>query len=196
MLADIESLESQINAIEADAEALVLGIDETAGSWFATPTSWSTAQCLDHLAVSNRVYLAPMQHAAAKARAQGRLRRGPAAPGMIARWFVTQLEPPVKPRTRFKATANILPAAAPLLADACVGFAASHQEVRAFLVENADLDLAGVRFANPIVRGIRFSLASGLNIILAHERRHLWQARQTLQLYRASSTAPQDAMRQ
>ena len=40
----------------------------------------------------------------------------------------------------------------------------------------ADIDLAGVRFANPFIRGVRFSLATGLHVIAAHERRHLWQA--------------------
>jgi hypothetical protein len=38
------------------------------------------------------------------------------------------------------------------------------------------VDLRGTRFVNPFVRGVRFSLATGLHVILAHERRHLWQA--------------------
>jgi hypothetical protein len=33
-----------------------------------------------------------------------------------------------------------------------------------------------VRFPNPFIRGVRFSLATGLHAIAAHERRHLWQA--------------------
>jgi hypothetical protein len=48
--------------------------------------------------------------------------------------------------------------------------------VRAFLRENGELDLAGVRFPNPFVRGVRFSVATGLHVITAHERRHFWQA--------------------
>lgn len=49
-------------------------------------------------------------------------------------------------------------------------------DVRAFLSHNADLDLAGIRFPNPFVRGIRCSVATGLHVIAAHERRHLWRA--------------------
>lgn len=183
MLNDIEDLDAQIDAVQADVEALVRGLDETSGGWAAAPTSWSAAQCLDHLAVFNGVYLGAMQRAAVKGRAQGRLRRGPAKPGFIGRLFIAEVEPPVKPRTRFRAPSNIQPGAAPSLIDANTRLVASQGEVRAFLVKNADLDLTGVRFANPILRGVRFSLASGLNIILAHERRHLWQARQTLLLY-------------
>ena len=39
-----------------------------------------------------------------------------------------------------------------------------------------NLDLSGVRFPNPFIPGLRFSLATGLNVITAHERRHLAQA--------------------
>lgn len=40
----------------------------------------------------------------------------------------------------------------------------------------AGLDTAPVRFPKPFERGVRFSLATGLHVITAHERRHLWQA--------------------
>jgi hypothetical protein len=86
------------------------------------------------------------------------------------------LEPPVKPRLRAKAPRAIRPRPSPALHDAVGQFLASQKDVRAFLDEYADIDLAGVRFPNPFVRGVRFSLATGLHVIAAHERRHLWQA--------------------
>jgi hypothetical protein len=43
-------------------------------------------------------------------------------------------------------------------------------------LHRAEIDLTGVRFPNPFIRGVRFSLATGLHVIAAHERRHLWQA--------------------
>jgi hypothetical protein len=48
--------------------------------------------------------------------------------------------------------------------------------VLAFLREHEGFDLAGIRFPNPFIRGVRFSLATGLHVIAAHERRHLWPA--------------------
>jgi hypothetical protein len=53
---------------------------------------------------------------------------------------------------------------------------ASQGEVLTFLSEQSDLDLAGTKFVNPFIAGIGFSLATGLHVIAAHERRHLWQA--------------------
>lgn len=55
-------------------------------------------------------------------------------------------------------------------------FLESQDEVRAFLRTYAGIDLTGVPFPNPFIRGVRFSLATGLHVIAAHERRHLWQA--------------------
>jgi len=174
--ADIRSLEDQLDAAERDARALVEGLTEPLGAWRAESASWSVAECLDHLATANRVYLRAMEEPAIRARREGRQRRGPVVPGLVGRWFARSLEPPVKPRFKGKAPRSIQPRTAPPLADAFAGFAASQDEVRAFLRTYADLDLAGVRFPNPFVRGVRFSLATGLHVIGAHERRHLWQA--------------------
>lgn len=179
--ADIHDLEDQLAAAERDAQALVHGLTEQQGAWRAAPGSWSVAECLDHLATANRVYLQAMSGAAVRARAAGRLRRGPAVPGVIGRWFVRMLEPPVQPRYKSKAPRAIRPRTAPALAEAFTAFMSSQQQVRAFLGACADLDLTGVRFPNPFVRGVRFSLATGFNVIAAHERRHLWQARRVRQ---------------
>jgi hypothetical protein len=100
----------------------------------------------------------------------------PARPGLVGVWFVKYLEPPVKPRLKSKAPRAIRPRTAPALVDAIASFLASQDEVRAFLRTYAEIDLMGVRFPNPFIRGVRFSLATGLHVIAAHERRHLWQA--------------------
>ena len=94
----------------------------------------------------------------------------------MGRLFVRSLEPPPKWWSKLKAPRSIRPVAAAPLAAAFASFVASQADVQAFLRAHADLDLAGIRFPNPFVRGIRFSLATGLHVIAAHERRHLSQA--------------------
>ena len=173
---DIASLDAQFAAIHQDAAGLVEGLSEAAGTSRTAPGTWSVAECLDHLAAGSRVYLQPMRQAADVARRRGRVRSGPAVPGMFGRWFINSLEPPVKPRTRSRAPGKIAPRASPPLGDAFAAFVAAHADMRAFLHEVADLDLNRTRFRNPFVAGVRFSLATGLNVIAAHDRRHLWQA--------------------
>jgi len=174
--ADIRALGQAFDAIDRDARALVSGLTGEQGIWRRAPGSWSVAECLDHLATANRVYLPPMEEAAARALRDGRFRRRPALPGLIGGWFVRSLEPPVKPHFKMKAPKKIVPRESPPLDEAVRQFFMSQDDVRAFLRRYADIDLAGVRFVNPFIPRIRFSLATGLHVTAAHERRHLWQA--------------------
>ena len=173
---DIEALEQAFDAIERDARALLEGLTVAQGVWRPQPTAWSIAHCLDHLATANRVYFGAMEPSAERALREGRTRRRPAVPGLIGGWFVRSLEPPVKPRFKMRAPKKIVPRPAPPLDDAAAQFFTTQADVRAFVRKYAGIDLAGVLFPNPFIRGVRFSVATGLHVTEAHERRHLWQA--------------------
>lgn len=172
---DVLTLEQALAANERDARALVAGLDEVRGAWRSEPGKWSVAECLDHLATANRVYLAAMQPRAQAALDKGRARRRPIRPGLLGGWFVRSLEPPVSRRFRMRAPRKIRPRESPPLGQAADGFFASHGEVVAFLLRYSAIDLAGVTFPHPFIRGLRFSLATALHVLAAHERRHLWQ---------------------
>jgi hypothetical protein len=173
---ELAELAAQLAANERDAAELVAGLGQERGTWRPSPGAWSVAECLDHLATANRVYLAAMVPMALRARQRGRLRRGPALPGWVGGWFARSLEPPPKPMLRMKAPKKIRPRVGPPLAEASADFTREHAAAAAFLHEHADLDLAGIHFPNPFIPGVHFSLATGLHVIAAHERRHLWQA--------------------
>jgi len=174
--ADIGRLLDELDAAERDAHALVAGLSEDQGTWRAEAGSWSVAECLDHLATANRVYVGAMREPAEQALQRGSRGQRAVRPGWVGGLFVRSLEPPAKRWSRSKAPRKIRPRAGPPLGGAFDAFRASQAEIRAFLRAYAGIDLAGVRFHNPFVRGIRFSLATGLHVITAHERRHLWQA--------------------
>jgi len=183
---DIAELGEQISATEAEIQTFVSNLSEADAT--ATPRngSWSAARCLDHLALTNRAYLANMSTAADSARANRKMRRRPAKPGILGRLFTSLIEPPAKPGRKIKAPAILLPSATATLAEASASFFQSQQEIRSFLSSNADLDLATIPFIHPFIPGLRFSLATGVHILLAHERRHLWQAKQAVELISSS----------
>ena len=171
---ELQKLLNDLDAADRDANAVSAGLSEQQGTWRPTPGAWSIAECLDHVAISNRVYLVPILEAAAKGRAKGRMRQAPALPGLIGGWFARFLEPPATRRTKNPRITT--PRPSPPLADSLTAFLKSQIGFRDFIQANADLDLAGIRFVNPFIRGVRFSLATGLHVITAHDRRHLWQA--------------------
>ena len=182
---DLRELQDRLEAAERDAKALVAGLSEEQGILRGQSGGWSVAQCLDHLATGNRVYLGAMQEAAKRARVRGRYRRRPARPGWVGRIFVWMFGPRVPRWFRLRAPRSIRPRAQASLAETLASFLAAQADVRAFILAEADLDLAGTRFRNPFVPGFRFSLATGLHIITAHEIRHLeqaWRVRRAIEL--------------
>ena len=56
---EIATLARAFSANERDAHALAGDLSEALGTWRSHPGSWSVAECLDHLAIGNRVYPGP-----------------------------------------------------------------------------------------------------------------------------------------
>jgi hypothetical protein len=178
---DIKTLDEGLDAQEREAERLIAGLTEADGAWRPAEHAWSVAECLDHLATANRVYLTAMRQPAIGARVGWRMRKGPAVPGFFGGMFARSLEPPPSRLSKLKAPGKIKPRTAPPLSDAFAAFMASQRDARTFLREFAEIDLAGVTFPNPFIAGLRFSLATGLHVIVAHNKRHLWQAWRVLE---------------
>ncbi|MEZ5313798.1 MAG: DinB family protein [Thermoanaerobaculia bacterium] len=137
---------------------------------------WSVAQCIEHLTLTNALYLPALAAAAAKGRAAGRGRRDALRPNLLGRWLIRELEPPPKRRVRAP-LAGMEPSPRLDKESLLSGFAARQAEMIELLRETSDLDLTGIRFRNPLAKNLPvFNLAAGFLIVAAHERRHLWQA--------------------
>lgn len=184
---DVRRILDELETNERRAQALVADLDDASLNWRPDDRSWSTAQCLDHLNVANRVYLEAMRPAIEEARRQERARRGPVRPGWLERWFVATLEPP--PKRKLPAPKKIIPAFRGEKEALLTEFRRLHAEAAALLRDGAGLDL-GVRFPNPFIPLIRFTVWTGFLVIPTHERRHLWQAEQLRQRPGFPSTRP------
>lgn len=173
---DLQALRAKLEASDREAHALLHDLNEEQLNWRPDERSWSVAQCLDHLNVANRAYLAPMLGAVERARRAGDVQLAPIRPGFLGRWFVSTLEPP--PKRRLPAPGKIVPALRKGRAELTEEWRLVQTELTAVLREGAGIDLNAARFVNPLLPLIRFSVGTGFLIIDAHERRHLWQAEQ------------------
>ena len=176
---DRRRLSDELLRLESEAKALVGSVSPEQLNWQPDGgRSWSVAQCVDHLTRSNAIYLPALAMAAAGAPQSG---SGGLRPNLLGRWFVRWLEPPAKLKAKAPLDA-MQPSAhheAPALLEA---FSAGQRAVIEFLRQTEGRDLDAVRFENPMVGGRRlFNVSTGLLVIAAHERRHLWQARRVLQ---------------
>ena len=174
---DLIDFTSQIDDADDRARKLLDGLSESQANWQpGAGAQWSIVQCIEHMALTNRSYLQALQASVSRAR-PGHTRLQPA--GWFSRYFLRKTEPPVS--IKIKAPKKIAPAPAIPARTALQNFLDSDDTVRRFARETAALDLCGTRFKNPYVPGLNFTIATGLLIIAAHNRRHLWQAERVRQ---------------
>ncbi len=175
MNAELAGYLQQIEAAKQEGAAFLAGMTDAQFNWRPGPDRWSIGQCFDHLNVSVRKTLPAFDRAIAAARERGRLASGPFRYGWFARWMVGSMEPPVKRR---QGTFKILvPAQEVPLAPTLAEFRTLREQL-AERVRNADgLDLRRARVVSPVTRLLRMPLGAYFAFVLAHDRRHLWQAR-------------------
>ncbi len=169
-----EQYVESIRALMAAAEALATKYDMRQLTWQPLAgEGWSMLECLDHLTVSTGLTLDAIESAAGDARAgAGEFRSG----GAPSEWFLKRLEPP--PSKKVPAPASFRPRPTLNPEGVLPQFQQAMERTLALVRNSAGKDLNGVRYRNPVLPLIRFTAASGLLIIAAHGRRHLWQAEQ------------------
>jgi len=172
---DLSRIRGDLEANETAARALIEGLTEQQLNWQAQPGStWSILQCLDHLALSNRHYTAAMRGRIHRCNQADFPAKGPIRPTALGALFLKNLEPPVSRRLR--APKAIVPRPASDSGEVLTAFLHSHDDIRAAMDEAAGLDLNRIKFRNPLLPVLRVRVGTGLLIMAAHERRHLWQA--------------------
>jgi hypothetical protein len=138
---------------------------------------WSIVQNIQHLARTNALYVAAMRAGLARAKpVSDRGRDLSAVPSRWGRWFIGVMEPP--PRFRVRTRAIVQPTPAGSAEEALAALVASHDDLRALARDLEGRDLAAT-FTSPF-GPLRFRLATGILVLAAHDRRHLWQARQVV----------------
>jgi hypothetical protein len=165
-------LVGELHAADERAIALAGTLSARQLNWRARRDSWSIGQCLEHLRITNDVYLGAIANALAR---QKRAVVHEITPGVFGRWFIRNVIEP-SPRTkRRRAPAKIVPAAE-VEADILERFLKSNDNARKVVERAGGYDVNRIRFRNPFVPVIRFSVGTGLEILVRHQRRHLLQA--------------------
>lgn len=180
---ELQSLMGQIDAAEQEARRLLDGLDDRQVNWRPDDGGWSVAQCLDHLSRMNVFYVGAVMPAARDAAARANSSFAGLHPGWFGRWFINWLEPPVTRKAKAP-TAEVTPPAEIPRDQLIPAFADSHGPYRELvgLASRTNPDRIIVR--NPFFRHVRMKLSTVLLIIPAHDRRHLWQARNVVERIR------------
>ena len=168
---------AEFDAADQKARELVTGLSQEQLNWQREAGTWSVGQCLEHLCITNEFYLPAIS---------GSLEGKPISvapeitPGWFSRWFIrTYIEP--SPQSKHaRAPRKIVPGTR--VEPSVLGrFFRSNQAGRELVRRAADYDVNRIRFKNPFIPVLRFTVGTGLEMFSGHERRHLLQAERVRQ---------------
>lgn len=156
------------------ALALMDGLTDSQLAWRPTPAHWSLADICGHLATAAELYLTELDTAISRGHTDAAYSDRPFTGTMLSRLIVWSMEPPV--RVRMRSPKDMRPDPGELPVHARQRYRTAQRNLAVRMERAAGLDLAHVRVRLPEIRQIRLSLGGVLALLLAHERRHLWQA--------------------
>ena len=166
-----DRITAELSAADDRARALVNDLTSQQLNWQPSPGAWSIGQCLEHLCVSNEIYLGPI--------AESLDGQQPEAVdeitlGWFSRKFIRDYIAPSDKKA--KAPAKIAPGSSAVEAGILDRFLRSNENTRRLMQAASRFDVNRIRFRNPFVPLLRFTVGTGFEIISKHESRHLLQA--------------------
>jgi DinB superfamily len=165
-------LVSELHDADARATALAKTLTPQQLNWKPGPDLWSVGQCLEHLCVASDVYLPAISNALAN-RQLGVTQE--ITPGWFGRWFIRNYIEP-SPQTRRASAPKKTTPGTQIDATILQRFLTSNDRAREVTRQAAPYDVNRIRFRNPFIPGLRFTVGTGLEILSRHQRRHLLQA--------------------
>ncbi len=172
----LAEIQAQFDAAAQKARALVEGLSSEQLTQRPQSNQWSVAECLAHLNITSTEYLPILSAAFEDAPKQQAFGGGTFKMDLMGKLLKWALEPPARFKT--KTADKFQPVKVEPVGEVLHTFLNQQEQLKA-LVEKADgLALNKVKVVSPFSSRVKYNLLSCFNVILAHERRHLWQAEQ------------------
>ncbi|HLK04915.1 MAG TPA: DinB family protein [Candidatus Acidoferrum sp.] len=163
---------SELDAADERARGLVGGLSAEQLNWQPASGGWSVGQCMEHLCITNEVYLPPMAGALESKKKQT---VEDIRPGWFGRYFLRNFVEPAPNLKRVPAPKKIV-RSAKVETSVLERFLTSNRATRDLIGRAGEYDVNKIRFRNPLIAVIWFTVGTGLEIVSGHERRHLLQA--------------------
>ena len=173
--AGLGELAAELDEIAAEARRDFGHLSAAHLNWRPSPEQWSVGQCLEHLIKSNRRFFPLLEGLARGERRQTVWERWSPLSGFFGRMIERSLAD--DGGRKYKAPVKLQPSSSEVDADIVEQFALQQRELAELVAAPALAGLARTVVTSPIAGFITYSLRDACRIVVAHERRHLRQAR-------------------
>ena len=164
---------------QVHAEFGALGTDQL--NWKPAADKWSVGQCFDHLLTANSEYFPIFDRVLQGQKTTNTIwERLPGLPRFLGQMLIRSLSPD----TARKQTAPKIFAPTTSAVDAGIipRFIDQQERVIGYLNTITAVDADTIIITSPVARVITYSLLDACRVIVAHEQRHILQARRVTQL--------------
>lgn len=172
-----ELVEGLVNRLERVNETVRAEFGALSGgdlNWKPGAESWSIGQCLEHVMKSNAPYFKKFE-SASKGTYRHRFReRVPVLPGIWGRFVLNIVSPQGK--RKVKAPKLTTPATSAVLDGIVDAFLRQQQELAASFESLESVDVDRIILTSPLAPFVTYSMHHAMEILVAHEERHLMQA--------------------
>ncbi len=178
---------SHLNQLTKEAEAVLEEIttffstlSDTQLNWKPNEHTWSIAQCLDHVIVTDQQYFTGIKRAMDEPAAKQATDEKPYRASWMGKFYMLFVKP--DGFFKFKAPKSFQPSNRTEGKIVLNDFAEHQRQLLALMKRANGLDLAEIKLTSPLSKLIRISLGESFSIMMAHERRHILQAKRMYEM--------------
>lgn len=176
MSQQIQTLLSELDACSNRAKSLLGTGDQLQLTKRPPNGGWSAVECVKHLTLTTGLYLDVLPPLISDARVKGKIGDGPFRmdwKGAFLKWI---LEPPYRTRVKTVKSLEVVTSESP--DKVLVKFFASQSNLKTIYESARGIALDKVTMRSPFNERMSYNLYSCFCLIIAHQRRHLWQGEQ------------------
>lgn len=174
----LTEIKTQLDAASQKADSIVRSVSFEQLRERPQPDKWSIAECLVHLNLSSEAEINVLNDAYEQNQTKRMYADKQFKMDLLGRFLKWTLEPPPMFLSRLKTTEMFQPIDVEPLGEVLPTFLALQKQLKACADAANGLPLDRIKVVSPFNTKVKYNLLSCFHILLAHERRHLWQAEQ------------------
>lgn len=174
----INKKKSEFNLLSEQIKDLVYPLSDRQLNWRPQYDAWSILECISHLNETGQMYLNGINNVMRKTpRKTSGIDYGLKL-SLKAKLSIYMMKPPY--RFKMRTMKQFRPGDTSHKEEILLGFINIQTDFINILDQSAFHHLQKVKFYSPVSRKIKFNFYEVVSFILAHERRHIWQAEQNV----------------
>lgn len=164
----------EVSALDARARKLADTLSDEEFTRSMKKGQWNVAQCVEHLVTIGEPLLPRLKDAVHVARIDGKIAQGPYNPGILSKFMAWMMEPPY--RIKAKTQDVFVPTSTFDKSMTLKRYEEWHRNFTQFLKNCDGIAIDTIRVPSVANDSVKLPVSGWIPFLLAHERRHLWQA--------------------